>query len=178
MFNLFKKKEPSLKITDKIWMTSASKLKSIAEEMKKNNALVFICWFDETFHQLESHFTGDTTGSIRLLRSREAVTAHLPGTTIIFAEHYPLREKEITLFQKLGLQEVQIWSALDEPLFKHFGGDRIIQLMKQMGMKEDQAMEHTMISDAIRNAQQKIEKKVQVEQSAHSQKDWIEKNLI
>jgi hypothetical protein len=35
-----------------------------------------------------------------------------------------------------------------------------------------------MVSKAIRNAQEKIEKKVVVDQSAQSQHDWLEKNFI
>jgi preprotein translocase subunit SecA len=76
----------------------------------------------------------------------------------------------------LNLQDVQVWSALDEPLFKHFGSDKIIQMMKQLGMKEDVAIEHNMISKAIQNAQEKISKKVLIDQAASSQEEWLKKN--
>jgi preprotein translocase subunit SecA len=75
------------------------------------------------------------------------------------------------------LNEALIYSALDEPLFKHFGGDKIIQMMKQLGMKEDSMIEHKMVSKAIENAQEKIEKKVIAEQDASSPQKWIERNL-
>jgi len=49
--------------------------------------------------------------------------------------------------------------------------------MQQLGMKEDEIIEHKMISNAIRKAQDKIEKKLLMEQTAHSQEDWLIKNL-
>jgi preprotein translocase subunit SecA len=70
-----------------------------------------------------------------------------------------LQQKENEFFQKLNLQEAEIWSALDEPLFKHFGSEKIIQMMKQLGMKENEAIENTMISKAILSIQAKISKK-------------------
>ena len=78
----------------------------------------------------------------------------------------------------MNLEKVNVWSALDEPLFQIFGSEKIIQMMKQLGMKENESVQHTMLSKSIQNAQEKIEKKVQVEHTAHSQKDWFEINLI
>jgi preprotein translocase subunit SecA len=75
------------------------------------------------------------------------------------------------------LDEVRVLSALDEPLFKRFGSDKIIQMMKQMGMSEKQSIEHDMISKAIQNAQDKIDHKIDIEQSARSQNDWLVRNL-
>jgi hypothetical protein len=44
-------------------------------------------------------------------------------------------------------------------------------------MNEDQAIEHKLITQSVINAQQKIEKKVIIEQPARSQKEWMEKNV-
>jgi preprotein translocase subunit SecA len=56
-----------------------------------------------------------------------------------------LQFKEQELYEKLGLTKVTLYSSLDEPLFTHFGGDKITNLVKQMGMKEDEAIEHALI---------------------------------
>ena len=177
MFNLFKKKESTVNIIDKIWMTEAVKLQAFVDEWKKDNNIVYIFWFDDTFRKAESIFAKETTETPPLLTTREATTSTLKDKNIIFAEHYPLQQKEKELYQKLGLTTVQVWSALNEPLFLHFGGEKILQLMKQSGMAETEAVEHKMLSKSIQNAQEKIETKVLAEQNAHSQKDWIEKNL-
>ncbi len=177
MFGLFKKKEQSLKITDRIWMSEPCKLKAFAAEWKKNKETVFISWFDETLREIEKEIAKETTEQPLLFTAREVTAPHIAGKPVVFAEHYPLPQKENDLFEHLGLKEVWIWSALDEPLFHRFGGEKIIQMMKAMGMKEEEAVEHAMISKAIRNAQEKIEKKVLLEQTAHSQKDWLQKNF-
>jgi preprotein translocase subunit SecA len=44
-------------------------------------------------------------------------------------------------------------------------------------MNEEEAIEHSMISKSIGNAQKKIASKVNIEQSARSQKDWFQKNM-
>ena len=178
MFNLFKKKEATIKIIDKIWMAEAVKFQSLVEEWKKDNTIIYIFWFDETLRNAESFFAKEITEPAPLLSAREATIAYLKGKNIIFAEHYPLQQKEKELYQKLNLEKVNVWSALDEPLFQIFGSEKIIQLMKQLGMKENESVQHTMLSKSIQNAQDKIEKKVQVEHTAHSQKDWFEINLI
>ncbi len=158
-------------------MSEAAKLEAFPAEWKKNDAIIYVFWFDETLHRVASLFEQQSLPATSLVTARETAAIHLNGKTIIFAEHYPLKEKETALFQKLNLQEVVIWSALDEPLFKHFGGDKIIQLMKQLGMKETEAIQHNMISKAIHSAQEKIAKKVTFEQSAGSQADWLKNNL-
>lgn len=66
---------------------------------------------------------------------------------------------------------------MDEPLFLHLGGERMIQLMQQMGMKEDEPVEHSLITNAIHNAQEKLAKKVTVEHTAGSMEEWFSKNI-
>jgi preprotein translocase subunit SecA len=50
-------------------------------------------------------------------------------------------------------------------------------MMESLGMKEDEAIEHPMITQSIANAQEKIEAKVSFEQSARSQAEWMDRNL-
>jgi len=175
MFNLFRKKEPSLKVIDKIWMTETAKFQSIADEWKKDNSIHFIFWFDDTLQRASDFLAAQNTAPHTFFTARE-ISNH-SGSKIIFAEHNPLQQKEKDLFEKLNLEEVTVWSSLDEPLFKHFGGDKIVGMMKQLGMKESESVEHKMISKSIVSAQEKIADKVQFEQSARSQKEWLEKNL-
>ena len=175
MFNLFKKKDPSLKIIDKVWMTETAKFQSMVDAWTKDNTISFVFWFDDTLQEATNFFSKQITASVPFLTAREA--NNHSDKKIIFAEHYPLQQKEKDLYEKLNLEEVQIWSSLDEPLFKHFGGDKIVAMMKQLGMKESESVEHKMLGKSVLNAQEKIAQKVQFEQSARSQKDWLEKNL-
>lgn len=177
MFSLFKKKEESVKIIDKILMTQEAKWNAIIDLWKKDPEIVIIAWFHASLQHLESLFAREANSAPSLFLVRDVHSSQLSGKKIIFAEHYPLRKKEQETFGQWHLNEAIVYSGLDEPLFKHFGGDRIIQMMKQMGMKEDSIIEHKMISSSIENAQEKIEKKVITEQTASSQQEWIERNL-
>jgi hypothetical protein len=177
MFNLFKKKEESVKVIDKIWMTQDAKWNGIINLWKKDREIVIIVWFNSSLQHLETLIAGETISAPSLFLARDVHSSQLSGKKIVFAEHYPLRKKEQETFLQWHLNETVIYSGLDEPLFKHFGGDNIIKMMKQMGMKEDSIIEHKMISNAIENAQAKIEKKVLIENTANSQQEWLERNL-
>jgi len=176
MFGLFKKKEDEVKVVDKVVISEEAKLRVMYSYWNQNKNIQFIFWFDETLRLAESYFATQTNESIVLLTAREASAHLLNGKIAVFAEHYPIHSKEDALYKKLNLQKVEVFSSLREPLFNKFGGDKIIQLMQQLGMKEDEVIEHKMISKAIRNAQDKIEKKVPFEQTAQSQEDWLTKN--
>ncbi len=176
MFNIFKKKEPAIKVIDKVVISEPAKLKAMLSQWKDDNNIVFIFWFDESLQQAEIFFTGQTSEAVSLLSAREAVTTHLAGKTLVFAEHHPLRSKEEVLYGKMNLQTVQVYSSLKEPLLQRFGSDKIILLMQKLGMKEDEIIEHAMVSKSIRKAQENIEKKVVVDQTASSQAEWLQKN--
>ena len=178
MFGLFKKKEEEVKVIDKIIISEEAKLQAMFNYWSINKNVQFIFWFDDTLQKAETFFVTQTSEPIVLLTAREASTHLLTDKIAVFAEHYPLHSKEEALYKKLNLEKVEVFSSLNEPLFKMFGADKIIQLMKQLGMKEDEVIEHNMISKSIRNAQDKIEKKVLMEQTAHSQQDWLTKNLV
>lgn len=177
MFNFFGKKEDAVKTTDIIWMSDTAKWNGIIEAWKKNPSLMIICWFENTIQALQTIFTKETTAEISLYMPRNINTSQLTGKQIIFAEHHPLKKKEQEVFSKWQLKEVVIHSSLDEPLFQHFGGERIIDLMRKMGMQENESVQHAMISSSIKNAQEKIEKKMIADFSANSQQEWIARNI-
>ena len=177
MFNLFKKKEGSIKVVDKIWMSQEAKWNGIIDLWRKDPGIVIIAWFDSTLRQLETLFAKEIASPASLFSARAVHSSQIAGKKIIFAEHHPLRKKEQDTFLQWNLNEVIVHSALDEPFFKHFGSDKIVGMMKQLGMNDQSMVEHKMISGAIQNAQEKIEQKVTTEQPAASQQEWIERNL-
>ncbi len=176
MFGLFKKKETGAAINDKVTISETAKWKALFSAWENNKELVFIFWFPESLTAAEAFFQAKTNEPVTLLTSREAGSVHLQGKQLVFAEHHPLKSREDELFAKLNLATVTVWSSLEEPLFQHFGGERIIDMMKKMGVGEDEVIEHKMISSSITNAQKKIGNTVTVEQLANSQREWMNKN--
>jgi hypothetical protein len=176
MFNFFRKRTSAFRISDIIWMREENKWQGCMDLLQKDPSVLFICWFDATQEAFENFLQEKNNVPAAIINARQATAQQLVGKKVVFIEHYPIRNKEQQLFEELHLTEVRIYSALEEPLFRQFGSDKIIQVMKQMGMKETSSIENNMISKAIGNAQDKIENKVTVDQAAHSQADWIQKN--
>lgn len=177
MFGLFGKKEKDI-ITDKVWFTTEAKWAACRQLATAQPDTLFVTWFEDTFHQLENALINNGLTADKIVMARQLTSHFATVGSVVFAEHYPLRAKEEELCQKAGITAAAVFSALDEPLFKHFGSDKIIGLARSFGMKEEEAIEHTMVSSAIKNAQEKIAAKVTLEQAALSQADWLMKNLV
>ena len=169
---LFKSREPEVKVIDKVWMSADAKFNACAAMAHANPNCVFICWFPET-HAALKKFLNESN----LVLARQAASMSFQDKMLVFAEHHPLSSKESALFKSLNLKEAPVLSSLDEPLFMRFGGERTLELMKKLGMKEDEVVGSNLITKALRNAQQKIEKQVLVEREANSQHEWFALNL-
>ncbi|MBS1591125.1 MAG: hypothetical protein JST07_03325 [Bacteroidetes bacterium] len=174
MFNLFKK-NTTIKIINKVYLTEAIKWNACAEMIKTNANTIFITWFEETYNSLNK-FLEQHQHNAKVIMYRQATKNN--NVKYVFAEHYPLYAKEEELFNKLGLNEVVVMCSLDEAFLKHFGSDKIISLLETLGMNKDEVIEHEMISSSIKNAQTKLAKQVLIDSAARSQAEWFRKNLI
>lgn len=172
MFGLFKKKNEGIKVTDKIWISENAKWQACYRMYQAQPGTVFLAWFEDSRNKLEQFFRsqGVTDVSLKLTSFAGINTT---AQQLVFIEHHPLRQEEQDKFAALGLTEALVYSALDEPLFRHFGGDRITELMHKMGFKETEAIEHSMVTASIQKAQEKIAGKVLVSGNARSQDDWF-----
>ncbi len=180
LFNLFGKKEDSPGnhiFVDRAYVSSAAKMKACADSALKDPQLVFICWFADTAVKFREFFKQQGLDESRITDAHHVHASKLLNKTPVFVEHYPLHEKEIDLVKNWEAKNIVVYSALDEPLFRHFGSDKLIPLMKMLGMKEDEVIEHAMVSKSIIKGQEKIAGQVSLEQSANSQEEWMRKNI-
>lgn len=175
-FNLFGKKEKKINFTDVNYMSEKAKSQAIIRLAKEESDTIFFAWFADTATAYKQLFSREGIPEIRILETRQFHSAKVAGKKIVFLEHHPLRSKENSLLNDFEEKSFSVYNSLDEPLFALFGSDRIIELMKKMGMKEDEAVTHSLISKSVKNAQEKIEKKVTLEIPANSQKEWMQKN--
>jgi hypothetical protein len=65
---------------------------------------MFIAWFEDTLHELQV-FLKDQFNSSNAILYRQATIHVIENRKIIFVEHYPLYQKEVTLFDSLKLKE-------------------------------------------------------------------------
>lgn len=180
IFNLFgKKSEPADDhiFTDRTFMTTAAKMKACAELARQEPGHIFISWFPDTATVFKEYFRQQGLDEGRVVDSHHLHASKLVGKIPVFVEHYPLHEKEVNLVKNWDAKKIVVYSAMDEPLFKHFGSDKLLPVMKMMGMKEDEVIEHAMVSRSIIKGQEKIAGQVSLEQSAGSQEEWMKKNI-
>ena len=180
LFNLFGKKDDNADnhvFVDKAYVSTTAKMNACAELARKQPNSLFICWFADTATVFRDFFRQQGLDENLIIETCHLHSSKLQDKTPVFVEHYPLHEKEIELIKNWDSEKIIVFSALDEPLFKHFGSDKIIPFIKMLGMKEDEAIEHNMVSKSIISGQEKIAKQVTLEQSASSQGEWMEKNL-
>lgn len=178
--NLFGKKEQEDKdhlFKDKAYMTTEAKMSACAALAKADESIIFIAWFSDTAKQFKKYFSANGLNENRVTEAKYLTAFQLQTYTPVFTEHYPMHNKEEDLVANWKIKNIMVYSAMDEPLFRHFGSEKLIPMMKMMGMKENEVIEHSMVSKSIINGQKKIEEKVSVEQSAASQAEWMERNL-
>jgi len=115
-----------------------------------------------------------TTAQVSSARSQSSLA-------IVVAEHHPIHGKDravVETAERLSCKpSVCFHAALDDPLMKHFGSDKIINLFKRLGIDEAESISHPFVTSAIQNAQEKIEKQVQKDVATESMEDWFRFNM-
>ena len=179
LFNLFGKKEdaPESIFTDRCYQTANAKLNACAALAKNQPTTYFICWFANTLQLFKDFFTQQGLDASLVMEAKNFNAAMLNNRQAVFTEHHPLHSKELELIKNWPQQTIIVYSAMDEPLFMHFGSEKMLGLMKLLGMKEDEVIEHSFVTKSIIKGQNKIAAMVEMEQTAPSQKEWLEKNL-
>jgi hypothetical protein len=122
----------------------------------------------------------DLERSIRLQNTLKEYI-ELGDCEIIFVEHYPLYSKQKAVLEKIALLtndtiKACFYISMKAPLMEVFGTERIVELMSRMGTKDEDMLEHPMMSSAINKAQQKLDKEVKIERKANSQAQWFKIN--
>lgn len=93
------------------------------------------------------------------IRNKQVLEAG--GLHIIGSERHESRRIDNQLRGRAGRQgdpgESRFFLSLEDDLMRIFAGDRVVNMMRAMGLQEDEAIEHKMVSRSIENAQQKVE---------------------
>lgn len=177
--NLFgNSEEKDYLFSHKVYMTSEGKKLACLKLARENEKSIFIAWFRDTAEEFGTFFKGNGIEETRVKLATEVSRIDSHKQQPVFLEHYPLHEKEKALAENWGIMNIPVFSAMDEPLFKHLGAEKMIPMMKLLGMKESEAIQHPMVSKSIIKGQKSIAEKVELEQAANSQTEWMQKNLL
>ncbi|WP_201526550.1 preprotein translocase subunit SecA [Psychrobacter frigidicola] len=83
------------------------------------------------------------------------------GLHIVGSERHESRRIDNQLRGRAGRQGdpgmSRFFLSLEDDLMRIFAGDRVVNMMRTMGLTEDEAIEHKMVSKSIENAQGKVE---------------------
>jgi hypothetical protein len=100
----------------------------------------------------------------------------------LFMGHYPLPQRENSLLEKLSAKldagfSMSCWMSFEDPLLRVFGSEQMLTLMEKLGLKDDECMEHTMISKSITRAREKIASHMKTEINTTSEAEWFARNV-
>lgn len=179
-FSFFGKKEqaaPERIFVDRTYMTTTAKINACLALAKEQPNTLFICWFADTLKIFKEIFGEHGLDESKVIDAKNLHSAMLHNKTPVFTEHFPLHAKELELIKHWPPQQIIVYSAMDEALFLHFGSEKMLPLMKLLGMKDDEVIEHSYVTKSITRGQEKIAAQVNMEQTANSQEEWMEKNI-
>lgn len=193
MFGLFKSKKKEIITKDFIYKNEAVKYKSMLQHLKDQEKSVLIYYFEDTKNAIQEvlntapiNYSTDVNSFVTKVWLINANTilnkSDIGNRTIFFAEHHPSFSRENEIKQHLleieGIKEVIFYTSFEDKLLQLFGSERILQLMEKMGFKDDEVIEHTMISTSIERAQKRIDEKLSIHNNnTRQRKDWFEINL-
>jgi len=87
--------------------------------------------------------------------------AELGGLHVLGCQRHESRRIDNQLLGRAGRQgdpgSSQFYLSMEDDLLRIFGGERIGAVMDRLGMEEGQAIEHEILSSAIRRAQKRVE---------------------
>ena len=108
----------------------------------------------KTFTELESKFKAE-------ISAEHDEVADSGGLFIIGTERHESRRIDNQLRGRSGRQgdpgESKFFIALEDDLMRLFGSERMQAVVNTLGLPEDEAIEHSMLTGAIENAQKKVE---------------------
>ena len=187
MFSFFKKPK-HVREKDRIYMMRQIADQALVNEYtqltKNGKTTLIVYFFDETANRLSiltaSENCIDANQLIKNIAVRNKIKSQ-PNVHLVFAEHHPHAPSEQQVITELeSLCEnptLYFYAALDEPFMQKFGGENVTNLMKKLGMKENEMISSTMVNNATKRAQEKIAKKVTTPISTKSQSEWMKINL-
>lgn len=110
----------------------------------------------KVFNELNSKFE-------KVILSERQKVIEAGGLHIIGTERHESRRIDNQLRGRAGRQgdpgSSRFFISLEDDLMRLFGSDRLNGVVNMLGLEDDQAIEHRMLSNAIENAQKKVEGK-------------------
>lgn len=111
--------------------------------------------------QIDNPTPADEERLLAEWRDNNRAVLEAGGLHIIGSERHESRRIDNQLRGRAGRQGdpgvSRFYLSLEDDLMRIFAGDRVVSMMRAMGLQENEAIEHKMVSRSIENAQRKVE---------------------
>ncbi len=182
-------------VADQVWISQQAKFAGIQKEIEDRAqsdsvAILLIPHFSDSLQRLDAvaaEFSGDTPVIATLaerLSPEIASSLNLDesvGIDLIVAERHPLLSVDDKLMQfaeELPCRcRVAHHLSFDDPLMDIFVSEWARGILDKLGMEEDEAIQSSMVSRRIKDAQKKIESESLGNIEASSAAEWFEYNM-
>ena len=189
---LFGRKSTVEALNDRIWLTEAARWKGLREELRKQAAVcsgvLLVAQFPDTRDALVP-LVDEVDGycEVRLASELSSdVASYWPGVEsqpafVLVAERHPLRAHDDRIIAFAGelpcKAQVVFHLSLEDALLKVFIGQQIEELLRRMGMDENESIDSNMVSRRIAAAQKKIASQAFGDSDVRSAADWLAANV-
>ena len=182
-------------VPDVIWLNHTAKLKGIRKDVVAQSGsgavgLLLVAHFPDVLEQLFKIAAENGTHiPVKVSLAKDLSTDLVSEwsvnesatVAVIIGERHPLPKHDDVILQFAESLPVQVrlirHVSLEDPLMKAFAGEWVENLLRRMGMAEDEAIESKMVSRRIKAAQQKIEKEAFGDSDAQSAAEWMDANV-
>lgn len=156
----FSKKPKQAEISFNVYFTKLVKYQQLVVLLKEaSGSSKILYYFDETRNELSNLIDAAKIHNCEIFDARN-YSSNAPDT-LILSETHPLASVANKLLSRVHPEtNLQCFIGMDEVLMKLFGSDRIIGMMQKMGMKQDEAISHPMVTGSLQKAQLKLDQKI------------------
>lgn len=201
----FSKKPAVPQLPNRIWKTKTECLRGLASAAMKHTlaggSAMVIAFFDEEAKVCTNFFGSNGIPStvitannipdiapkgIHVITAHEVVgSQHLQRTIqqtnnvlLLFRGRYPIAIPENGVLEKLPMSKGNgaFYLSMEDEFLKTFGMERMVGLMEQLGMKDDESVEHSLVDRAIANVQRKLAEK-KSDHKCSSEHEWFQRNV-
>lgn len=179
---------------DRIWLTKDVKYREMKRQVQQSladsdqyNLVIVLAHFPECLYELEAVLADEREDErLYLLLSEDLSrwSQRLPredvSALILVGEKHPLPDPDariLEFFKTISERGRVIYHlSLEDAVIRRFTSEKMTAILRQLGMKEEESLQTSMVSKQIRKAQAKLSRKTIGDSRAKSAEEWLTLN--